>query len=116
MNQMDYQLKMKILDLQEKTRKRKTYFRAGIAIILGLIVFYMIAKLFSNDLPEGNREAVLLLTGSASGAFFGTLISYYFGDSEGRTEHSDSVTEESLSKEKNDENRHLPEEKEVYGK
>jgi len=75
-------------EFEEKQAKRKAMIRVIIALIMSAIVFYMIAMLFTSEVPQGNREVIYLLVGNATGAFFGTLISFYFGDSEGRLDTS----------------------------
>lgn len=80
------QYKLKVLEFNEKQAHRKSTIRIFIAIIMSSIVFYMIAMLFNSEVPTGNREVIYLLVGNATGAFFGTLISFYFGDSEGKSD------------------------------
>lgn len=81
---LEYQIHL--MDLHEKQIKRKANFRIIIGTILGGIVIYMLDKLFNTEIPAGNREVIYLLVGNATGAFFGTMINFYFGDSEGRVD------------------------------
>jgi hypothetical protein len=85
---MDYQIKL--MELHEIQIKRKSKLRTIIGILLSIVVFFMIYMLFVTEVPAGNREVIYLLVGNATGAFFGTLINFYFGDSEGRMENSQS--------------------------
>lgn len=81
---LEYELKR--LEYNEKQAKRKSTIRLIIASFMGGIVLYMLAKLFNTEVPPGNREVIYLLVGNATGAFFGTLLSFYFGDSEGKAD------------------------------
>lgn len=51
---------------------------AGI-VILGF--FVILTLLVFKEMPEGNRELLLLVLGALIGAFT-TIVGYYFGDSE----------------------------------
>ena len=53
-----------------------------IAIILGLGEFGIIAALIFIVIPPDNSDILKVLVGFVGGAFV-TMISYYFGDSEG---------------------------------
>jgi membrane protein DedA with SNARE-associated domain len=89
MTEQEYQehrikYQVQVMDYHEKQMRRKAIFRIIIGTVLGAIVLYMIRQLFGSTIPAENKDVVYLLVGNATGAFFGTMINFYFGDSEGR--------------------------------
>jgi len=73
----------KLIEYKEIQLKRKAMMRLYMGVFLGFIVSFMIYMLFISEIPNSNREVIYLLVGNATGVF-GTIINYYFGDSEGR--------------------------------
>jgi len=79
---IDYQKKQ--LELHHTEQKRKGLIRLLIGAFLGIIVFVCIVMLFRSEVPEGNRDVLIALVSGLTGAFFGSVVSYYFGDSDSR--------------------------------
>ena len=74
------------LELHEKAQHRKAITRVVLGLFLGFIVGSALLFLFLRSIPDGNRDVVIALVSGLTGAFFGTVINYYFGDSESRVE------------------------------
>lgn len=70
------------MDLYEKNAKRRQFFRAVFGILLTVLVGFSLGFLLFTEIPEGNREVVISLVAGLNGAFFGTVMGYYFGDSD----------------------------------
>lgn len=70
------------MDLYEKNAKRRQFFRAVFGVMLTIMVAASLAFLLFTEIPEGNREVVISLVAGLNGAFFGTVMGYYFGDSD----------------------------------
>lgn len=70
------------MDMFERSTKRKSYIRLVFASILSVIVIGCLWFLFTTEIPSGNRDVVIALVSALAGAFFGSVISYYFGDSD----------------------------------
>jgi len=83
---IEYQKKQ--LELHHKEQKRKGLIRLLIGAFLGTIVFVCIILLFSSEVPAGNRDVLIALVSGLTGAFFGSVVSYYFGDSDSRPDTS----------------------------
>jgi uncharacterized membrane protein YeaQ/YmgE (transglycosylase-associated protein family) len=83
---IDYQKKQ--LELHHKEQKRKGLIRLLIGAFLGTIVFVCIIMLFRSEVPAGNRDVLIALVSGLTGAFFGSVVSYYFGDSDSRPDLS----------------------------
>ena len=79
---IEYQKKQ--LELHYKEQKRKGLIRLIIGAFLGIIVFVCIVMLFKSEVPAANRDVLIALVSGLTGAFFGSVISYYFGDSDNR--------------------------------
>ncbi len=79
---IEYQKKQ--LELHHKEQKRKGLIRLIIGAFLGLIVFICLVLLFKSEVPAGNRDVLIALVSGLTGAFFGSVVSYYFGDSDSR--------------------------------
>ena len=79
---IEYQKKQ--LELHHKEQKRKGLIRLLIGAFLGTIVFVCIVLLFKSEVPAGNRDVLIALVSGLTGAFFGSVVSYYFGDSDSR--------------------------------
>lgn len=93
-----YKLKLAELHAQEKTRK--SFIRITLGLFLGSIVLYMVHFLLLREIPQGNREVVIALVNLLVGAFAGSVVSYYFGDSDSRIE----IPDFDFSKNENEEN------------
>jgi len=83
---IDYQKKQ--LELHHNEQKRKGLIRLIIGAFLGIIVFACIILLFWSEVPPGNRDVLIALVSGLTGAFFGSVVSYYFGDSDSRPDAS----------------------------
>ena len=80
------QLHIKQLELREKETRRKSLIRIFIGTFLGLVVTGCMLFLFTTEIPSGNRDVVIALVSGLTGAFFGSVITYYFGDSDSRND------------------------------
>ena len=74
------------LRLREKETKRKAFIRIFIGTFLGIIVLGCMLFLFMTEIPAGNRDVVIALVSGLTGAFFGSVVTYYFGDSDSRND------------------------------
>ena len=74
----------KDLELHHKEMKRKALIRLAIGCFLGIVVFVCLFLLFTSEVPAGNRDVLISLVSGLTGAFFGSVVSYYFGDSDSR--------------------------------
>ncbi len=79
------------MDFYEKSQRRKAYIRMVLGVFLGCIVAISLAFLFQKEVPAGNREIIIALVSGLTGAFFGSVISYYFGDSDSHVEPPPSM-------------------------
>jgi len=70
------------MDMYAQSTRRKSYIRIVFASILAVIVIGCMFFLFTRDIPSGNRDVVIALVSALTGAFFGSVINYYFGDSD----------------------------------
>ena len=66
----------------QRTQKRKATIRLAVGSLLALIVSLSLAFLFVREIPAQNKDVVITIVSALSGAFFGSVISYYFGDSD----------------------------------
>lgn len=57
--------------------------RIIIAAMIGLLVGYAWFTLFNRPVPEGNRDVLIALVSSVTGALI-TIVAFYFGDSDRR--------------------------------
>lgn len=62
------------------TEQRKV--RGVLAVVFGAGFFMMLGFLLYVEIPQGNREVLITLMGAMGGSV-ATILSYYFGDSEG---------------------------------
>jgi hypothetical protein len=62
--------------------KRKWLVRLVIAGLFGMGFFVMLGFLLFVEIPQGNREVLITLLGGMAGSV-GTIVAFYFGDSEG---------------------------------
>lgn len=51
--------------------------RFGVACIILVLFGVSLGMLFTSDLPEGNKEAIMLMIGSL-GTALGTVVGFYF--------------------------------------
>lgn len=63
------------------TEQRKV--RGIMAVVFGAGFFAMLGFLLFVEIPEGNREVLITLLGAMGGSV-ATILSFYFGDSEGQ--------------------------------
>lgn len=82
------------MEMYEKSQRRKSVIRIIMGMFLGIIVTAAIAFLMWRPIPQENRDVVIVLVSGLSGAFFGSVISYYFGDSDNAVPQSPSFQEE----------------------
>lgn len=82
-----------LMKLHAEEKKRKAIIRLILGLFLGVIVVASIAFLLLFSIPERNRDVVIVLVSGLSGAFFGSVISYYFGDSDSRLETPEAPTQ-----------------------
>ena len=89
MTQERLQYELRRLDLlerkiesSERQQRQRSIIRLFIGTTLGVIVGWALYFLFTKEVPPGNRDVVIVIVSALSGAFFGSVISYYFGDSD----------------------------------
>ncbi len=87
----------KQIEQYEKNLHRKSISRLVLGLFLGAIVSLSLYMLFTRSIPEGNRDVIIAMVSGLTGAFFGSVINYYFGDSESRTEQIPRIDSFSLS-------------------
>lgn len=80
--------KRKKMELYEENSKRRVIIRAIFSGILTLIIIVSLVFLFTQEIPEDNSQLLGYIISGLTGAFFGTVMGYYFGDSD---KHSDQV-------------------------
>jgi len=56
--------------------------RLTIALVIGVVFSGLLLSLIFVQVPENNRDILKVLVGFVGGAFV-TMVSYYFGDSDG---------------------------------
>lgn len=71
---------------QTPTKKR---IRLVVALVVGFLFAALLLILAFAEVPVGN-QAVLQVTAGSLGAAFSMIVSFYFGDSDGRQESSGS--------------------------
>lgn len=84
---------IKQLELRETESRRKSYIRIFIGTFLGIVVSACMLFLFTKEIPEGNKDVVIALVSGLTGAFFGSVVTFYFGDSDSRSESVPTVPE-----------------------
>lgn len=94
MTQERLQYELRRLDLlerkiesTERQQRQRSIIRLFIGATLGVIVGWALYFLFTQEVPPGNRDVVIVIVSALSGAFFGSVISYYFGDSDNAAAH-----------------------------
>ncbi|MCA1799929.1 MAG: hypothetical protein LC687_00215 [Actinobacteria bacterium] len=83
----------KKMEFHEKSTRRKAYIRMALGVFLGGIVVSSLIFLFQKEVPPGNRDIIIALVSGLTGAFFGSVINYYFGDSDNHAEPVASMGE-----------------------
>jgi len=84
------------MTLYEQSIRRRSYIRMVLGLFLGVIVAVALWFLFTKEVPSGNRDVVIAIVSGLSGAFFGSVISYYFGDSDKVMEMPPKMDEETF--------------------
>lgn len=100
-SKMDLYIQM--LQLKETEARRKGYIRIFIGTFLGIIVSVCLFFLFTKEIPAGNKDVVIALVSGLTGAFFGSVVTYYFGDSDSRNDMPTTPAMESPKMKKTDE-------------
>jgi uncharacterized membrane-anchored protein len=61
--------------------KRRQWIRFCLVVFLSILIGYAWVSLFSNPIPDGNRDVLIALNGVLTGAYL-TAVTFYFGGSE----------------------------------
>lgn len=72
---------------------RKWVVRMAVAGVFSIGFFAMLTLLALKEVPAGNRDVLITLLGALGGAVI-TIVSFYFGDSEGNSESPDGTPSE----------------------
>jgi membrane protein DedA with SNARE-associated domain len=89
-----YELQMQRNEMRMQEVKRRMFIRLVIAIFLAFVMTAAMWFLFTREIPERNRDVVVVLIGGLAGAFTGAVVNYYFGDSEGRPQPAQIIDKE----------------------